>query len=202
MTSRNTRQLPRVVPEWCPVPDDGMPVTEQTRKETIMAKEETKNTEIREDEDLDLATEDGLELALSSEKFEKLNLQRDITGGGKGFCSMTAVDNAAKVTLYNACSNPVKVSDFIGKQIKLMHFYVEVIQTVSEQTGELVSVPRVVLIDDHGKGYQAVSVGMYNSIKRVVAMFGLPDEWDKPHTVEIQQVNTKSGRTFNLLLID
>lgn len=172
-----------------------------------MANEKQKDLQVQESTegqgaDLDLATEDGLELSLSSDKFEKLNLQRDITGGGKGFCSMTAVDNQAKVTLFNACSNPVKVSDFIGKQIKLMHFYVEVIQTVSEQTGELVSVPRVVLIDDHGKGYQAVSVGMYNSIKRVVAMFGMPDEWDAPHTVEIQQVNTKSGRTFNLLLID
>lgn len=172
-----------------------------------MAKENTKGLQEQTADEvdadgIDMATEDGLELALTSDRFAKLNLKQDITGGGRGFCSMTAVDNRAKVTLYNACSNPEKVADYIGKQIKLMHFYVEVIQTVSEQTGEVVTVPRVVLIDAAGKGYQAVSIGMYNSIKRVVAMFGLPETWDAPHTVEIQQVSTKTGRTFNLLLID
>lgn len=174
-----------------------------------MAKEEIKNQQIQEtapetpeDENLDQATEDALELALSSDKFAKLDLRRDITGGGRGYCTMQAVDDRAKVTLYNACSNPLKVADFIGKQIKLMHFYVEIIQTVSEQSGEIVNVPRVVLIDEAGKGYQAVSIGMYNSLKRVVALFGEPGTWNRPHTVEIQQISTKNGRTFNLLMID
>ena len=171
-----------------------------------MSKEEIKKTEVLPEnpvpETIEAATEDGLELALSSDRFAKLDLKRDITGGGKGYCTMQAVDNRAKVTLFNACSNPEKVADYIGKQIKLMHFYVEIIQTVSEQTGEIVNVPRVVLIDEAGKGYQAVSIGMYNSLKRVVAMFGDPATWDRPHTVEIQQVSTKTGRTFNLLMID
>ena len=171
-----------------------------------MSKEEIKKTEVLPEtpapETIEAAMENGLELALSSDRFGKLDLKRDITGGGKGYCTMQAVDNRAKVTLFNACSNPDKVADYIGKQIKLMHFFVEVIQTVSEQTGEIVNVPRVVLIDEAGKGYQAVSIGMYNSLKRVVAMFGEPATWDRPHTVEIQQVSTKTGRTFNLLMID
>ena len=171
-----------------------------------MSKEEVKNTEVMPvntaPDTIETATEDGLELAISSDRFSKLDLKRDITEGGKGYCTMQAVDNRAKVTLFKACSNPDKVTDYIGKQIKLMHFFVEVIQTVSEKTGEIVNVPRVVLIDEAGKGYQAVSIGMYNSLKRVVAMFGEPATWDRPHTVEIQQVSTKTGRTFNLLMID
>lgn len=172
-----------------------------------MANENKKDLQQQEntegaDTALDMATEDGMELALTSDKFEKLNLERDIKGGGKGFCSMQAVDNQAKVTLFNACSNPEKVADYIGKEIQLYHFYVEVIQTISENNGELVTVPRVVLIDAHGKGYQGVSVGLYNSIKRIVSMFGMPETWDKPHTVEIQQISLKTGRTFNLLMKD
>lgn len=168
-----------------------------------MANEKTKAPEIQEAETVqDLATEDAFELAAGSDRFEKLNLARDITGGGKGFCSMTAVDNKAKVTLFNACSNPGKISDMIGKQIKMLHFYIEVIQTVSEQSGELVNVPRVVIIDEQGKGYQGVSVGLYNSVKRIVSMFGMPDTWEGPHTVEVQQISLKSGRTFNLLMVD
>ena len=168
-----------------------------------MSTKENKNLQdVQDVETPDLATEDAFELAAGSDRFEKLNLARDITGGGKGFCSMTAVDNKAKVTLFNACSNPGKISDMIGKQIKMLHFYIEVIQTVSEQSGELVNVPRVVIIDEQGKGYQGVSVGLYNSVKRIVSMFGMPDTWDGPHTVEVQQISLKSGRTFNLLMVD
>ena len=167
-------------------------------------KNENTNPEVMEDDvqGYDLATEDGAELSIGSDRFEKLNLQRDICGGGKGFCSMVAVDLKAKKTLFNACSNPEKVSAYIGKTIKLVHFYVEIIQTVSEQTGEIVSVPRVVLIDEKGNGYQGVSVGLYNSIKRIVSMFGVPDTWDAPLSVEIQQIELKNGRTFNLKMVD
>lgn len=154
--------------------------------------------------DLDLGTsgEDGLELALTSDRFERMNLQRDICGGGKGFCSMVAVDTAAKKSLFNATSNPAKISTMIGKTIDLLHFYVEIIQVVSEQTGEIVNVPRVVLIDKTGAGYQGVSVGLYNAVKRIVSMFGMPETWESPLTVEVQQIDLKNGgRTFSLLMV-
>ena len=164
---------------------------------------ENKNEIMEQDvQDYELATESGVELSAGSDRFEKLNLQRDIMGGGKGFCTMQAVDLKAKKTLFNACSNPEKVSAYIGKTIKLVHFYVEIIQTVSEQTGELVYGPRGVLIDEKGKGYQGVSVGLYNSIKRIVSMFGAPETWDSALSVEVQQIELKNGRTFNLKMVD
>lgn len=186
------------------MPDDG------NRHGIIARKESTMSNEIKKQEnpmdytettDIETSAEDAMELAVSSDRFEKLNLARDITGGGKGFCTMTAEDKKAKITLYNACANPEKISAIIGKTIKLLHFYVEVVQVVSEQSGELVNVPRCVLIDEKGKGYQAVSIGMYNSLKRIVSMFGLPDTWSEPLAVEVQQIETKKGRTFNLLMV-
>ena len=89
----------------------------------------------------------------------------------------------------------------IGKTINLLHFYVEIIQVVSEQTGEIVNVPRVVLIDAKGNGYQGVSIGLYNALKRIVSMFGMPETWEEPLTVEVQQIEVKNGRTFNLLMV-
>ena len=151
-------------------------------------------------EEIMTSDEDAMELSVNSDRFEKLNLQRDICGGGKGFCTMQAVDKKAKATLFNATGNPEKISSMIGKTLDLLHFYVEVIQVVSEQTGELCNVPRVVLIDKSGKGYQAVSIGMYNAIKRIVSMYGLPETWEEPLTVEVQQIETKNGRTFNLIV--
>lgn len=142
------------------------------------------------------------ELAVSG-VYDKMNITKDITAGGKGYCSMTAADDKARVTLYNACSNPLRLSDMVNKRIRMLHVYAEIIQVINEKSGELVSVPRVIIIDESGKGYQAVSVGIYNSIKRIISMFGEPDTWEKPHTVEIQNVNLKNGQhTFNLVMID
>lgn len=174
-------------------------------KETA-AKAEAANAEALEtsesmEVDFGVSEEDGMELAVNSDRFERMNLQRDICGGGKGFCSMVAVDTKAKKTLFNATSNPAKISSMIGKTIDLLHFYVEVIQVVSEQTGEIVNVPRVVLIDVKGNGYQGVSIGLYNALKRIVSMFGMPETWDEPLTVEVQQIEVKNGRTFNLLMV-
>ena len=161
--------------------------------------ENTKKQEITEQEQ-DIFADDTTEtLALTSGYFEKINLARDIAGGGKGYCTMKAEDKKAKATLYNACSNPKKLSECINLPIKMIHFYVEVIQVANETTGEIVSVPRVVIIDEKGKGYQAVSVGIYNSIKRIVSMFGNPTDWDSPVTVIVKNVDLKNGQhTFNL----
>lgn len=166
-------------------------------QETAAAAAQAVNDEI----DFGTTDEDGMELAVNSDRFERMNLQRDICGGGKGFCSMVAVDTKAKKTLFNATSNPQKISAMIGKRIDLLHFYVEIIQVVSEQTGEIVNVPRVVLIDAKGNGYQGVSIGLYNALKRIVSMFGMPETWESPLTVEVQQIELKNGRTFNLLMV-
>lgn len=152
--------------------------------------------------DLAVADDSTLELAMT-DRFAHMDIQADLTAGHGAYCSMTAVDDKAKVTLYNACANPAKIADMINKQIRLLHIYIEIIPVVSEQTGEVVNCPRIVLIDEKGKGYQAVSTGIYNSVKRIISLFGEPSSWDRPHTVEVQNVSLKDGQhTFNLAMID
>ena len=151
---------------------------------------------------LAVADDSTLELTVT-DRFAHMDIQADLTAGHGAYCSMTAVDDKAKVTLYNACANPAKIADMINKQIRLLHIYIEIIPVVSEQTGEVVNCPRIVLIDEKGKGYQAVSTGIYNSVKRIISLFGEPSCWDRPHTVEVQNVSLKDGQhTFNLAMID
>lgn len=146
--------------------------------------------------------EDTLELALSSDRFGALDLEHDLNTGSSAYCTMQAVDNRSRVTLYNACSSPEKLSSMINKRIKLMHVYVEIIQVKSEMSGEMVNAPRIILIDDHGKGYQAVSTGIYNSVKRIFALFGNPADWDAPHEIEIKHIDLKDGQhTFGIEVI-
>lgn len=169
---------------------------ENTKKQEITVPEDTQDNDIFADD-----TNDSL--VLTSDYFAKINLARDIAGGGKGYCTMKAEDRKAKATLYNACANPKKLSDCINIPIKMIHFYVEVIQCANKDSGEIVSVPRVVIIDEKGNGYQAVSVGIYNAIKRIVSMFGNPADWDAPVTVTTQNVDLGGGQhTYNLIIAD
>lgn len=148
-----------------------------------------------------IADDSADSLELSSDVFGRINLARDIAGGGKGYCTMIAEDRKAKATLYNACANPEKISAHLNHEIKMIHFYVEIIQCANESTGGVVNVPRVVLIDESGKGYQAVSVGVYNAVKRIVSMFGNPSTWDSPVIVVPQNVDLGGGQhTFNLIV--
>ena len=149
------------------------------------------------------ADDENETLALTSDAFAKINLARDIQGGGKGYCTMVAEDKKAKARLYNACSSPKKLSDCINIPIEMIHFFVEIIQCANKESGELVNVPRVVIIDKKGQGYQAVSVGIYNAVKRIVAMFGHPSTWSEPVTVVTQNVDLGSGQhTYNLTIAE
>ena len=170
-------------------------MSENTKKNELATTDETEN---------DIFADDSNEsLAMTSDYFQKVNLARDIAGGGKGYCTMKAEDRKAKTTLYNACTNPAKLSDCINIPIRMIHFYVEVIQCANKETGEIVSVPRVVLIDEKGKGYQAVSVGIYNAIKRIVSMFGNPSDWESPISVMCQNVDLGNGQhTYNLKIAE
>lgn len=144
-----------------------------------------------------------MELALSSDRFAAMDISADLSTGGSAYCSMKAVDDRAKVTLYNACSNPKRLSDMVNMEIEMMHVYAEVIQIMSEQSGEMVNAPRVVIIDKKGQGYQAVSLGIYNSVKRILQLFGDPEHWDHPHTVKVQNVNLQNGQhTYNLVMVN
>lgn len=172
--------------------------TETNQKGYIMANENTKAAVNA----APVADEDTMELSLSSDRFAALDIGTDLKAATGCYCSMTAVDNAAKVTLYNVCSSPAKISDMINKRISVLHIYVEVIQVLSESSGEFVNAPRVILIDEKGKGYQAVSTGIYNSVKRMINLFGDPANWDTPHTVEVKNVSLANGQhTFSLEMI-
>ena len=143
------------------------------------------------------------ELLLAGGRFDNLNLAADLTSLTSSYCSMVAADNKAKVTLYNACNQPEKLSAHINEQIKVQHVYIEIIQVISKVTGEVTKAPRIVLIGHDGKGYQAVSVGIYNAVKQMLLMFGDPATWSAPHTVKVVNIPLEGGfHTFTLQLVD
>lgn len=100
------------------------------------------------------------------------------------FCSVAAETEKEKIALYNATNNPTaRLKSMINKPIKVKDVFVEVVQCVNKETGEVRKCPRTVLIDDKGNSYTAVSLGVFSALRKLFAIFGTPDNWEKPITV-------------------
>lgn len=114
------------------------------------------------------------------------------------FCSINEDSLEAKKLVYNASNNPThKIDDYINKEIALKDVFVEIIELVNENTGELEQAPRIVLIDDKGESYQCVSTGIFGSLKKLMAIFGEPT-WEEPIHVVVKQVKVKRGTMLTL----
>lgn len=121
------------------------------------------------------------------------DLVADMTTAETAFTSLTANTDEEKAHLFNAINSPEKrLADCINMTINAKDLYMEIVNCTNEQTGEVTPCPRIVIIDDAGVSYQAVSVGIYSALKKIVRIFGSPT-WHNPIPLEIMQV-TKGQR--------
>ena len=112
----------------------------------------------------------------------------------ESYCSIKGDTREALVAMYNAINSPDhKLSDFVGKKLNIKDISIERVESMNDETGDMVANARVVLIDDNGESYTCVSSGIYSAIKKLVAVFGEPT-WEPALPVEIQNLSTKKGR--------
>jgi hypothetical protein len=77
--------------------------------------------------------------------------------------------------------------------------FCEVVTCKNPETGESNECPRIVIIDDKGVGYQAVSLGVFSALKKVFQVFGVPT-WKKPIALKVVQVTKGQNKilTFDI----
>ena len=117
------------------------------------------------------------------------------------YCSFIAETANDKAKLYNALNAPeVKIADHIGKEITMKDVIIEAVDIVDEKTGEVRTTPRITLIDVSGHTYTATSYGIYNSLKRIFALYGEPT-WDEGIPVRVRQITKGANRVFTLDIV-
>lgn len=132
---------------------------------------------------------------------EGFNIVADMTTAKTQYTSMVAESAEAKAKLFNAMNNPdERLSDMINKQIKAKDLYIEVVNCTNTETGEVTACPRIVIIDDKGKSYQAVSIGIYSALKKVIQVYGAPT-WEKPITLEVRQITKGERKMLTLNVV-
>lgn len=108
-------------------------------------------------------------------------------------------DTAGKALLFKVANNPdFRISDCIGQKIEMVNAFIEQVQMVNDETGEVNNGVRTVLIDKDGKGYQSVSTGIFNALKKLFAIYGTPDNWKEPVPVTFTCITRGKNRIFTL----
>lgn len=99
-----------------------------------------------------------------------------------------------KKRLVNAMNNPdVRLSDAVNTVIAVKDLYVEQVEMLNQNTGEMQTCPRIVLIDADGKSYGCVSFGVLGSLKKIMAVYG-PPTWEDPVEVKPVLINKAADR--------
>ena len=132
---------------------------------------------------------------------EGFNIVADMTTAKTQYTSMIAESDEAKAKLFNAMNNPdFRIADFINKTINAKDLYIEVVNCTNTETGEVTACPRIVIIDTNGKSYQAVSIGIYSALKKVIQVYGAPT-WDKAIKLEVKQVTKGERKMLTLSVV-
>lgn len=121
---------------------------------------------------------------------------------GKMVCSIKPTGNRKEdAKIFAALNNPeFRLANFINKTLKIQNVLVEIREIMNNETGEIETAPRVVLISEDGKAYQAVSKGIFNAVKNAYEVFGQAP-WDPPLEIEVKQIAVGKGSmlTFDVL---
>ena len=118
------------------------------------------------------------------------------------YCSKVAESEKEKKELFNALEScDALLNDCVGQEIEIKDMYVEEKQVVDEETGELKTKFRTILFDKSGQTYATGSYGIFNVLKKIVGIYGLPTTWEKPLKVKVAKRPIGNGKQSLTLII-
>ena len=114
------------------------------------------------------------------------------------YCSFAPSTDAGRRELYNAMNNAdVQLADHIGQTIVMRDIIIEPVEMTDENSGEIKTCPRCIIIDVDGNSYTSISVGIYNALRRLCTVFGMPT-WANGLPVIVRQITRGARRLFTL----
>lgn len=118
------------------------------------------------------------------------------------YCSKIANTETEKKELFNALEScDALLNDCVGQEIEIKDIYVEEKQVVDEETGEIKTKFRTILFDVNGQTYATGSYGIFNVLKKIVSIYGLPNTWEQPLKVKVAKRPIGNGKQSLTLII-
>lgn len=101
-----------------------------------------------------------------------------------------------KVKLYSALQNAEKLSDHLNEPLHMVNAVAQSVQVTDEQTGEMTSTARVIIVTDDDKAYSATSPTLLAGLNTMFGIFGTPNTWKKPIAIKVVERRSRRGYKF------
>jgi len=114
---------------------------------------------------------------------------------GAIYCSKEAKTDEEKKDLFNALEScDALLNDCVGQEINLKDVYCEEKEVLDEETGETRKKYRTILFDVSGQTYATGSYGIFNIMKKIFAIYGMPT-WENGIKVKVTKRPIGNGKT-------
>ena len=122
--------------------------------------------------------------------FNKENNERQM------FATIDVTSKENKAKLFNATENAdVLANDCVGETFTLVDAYIERIPSFDEETGEQKIKYRTILFGDDGKTYASGAYGIYNTVAKILSIYGVETLHSEGLEVEIAKGTSKGNKT-------
>ena len=98
-----------------------------------------------------------------------------------------------KKRIYNALTTENRLGDFLNEPLEVVDIVAGRVEMTNEETGEVTTPIRTIIITSDGKAYGAISSVLYQRLMQICGIFGHPSSWETPLLMKIRQVNTRGG---------
>lgn len=116
------------------------------------------------------------------------------------FSSIKADTFEGKLANLAAVSSSTPLAESLNKVIKVRNLVIQKVEMPDEQTGEIKAQPRVILVDEDGKAFHAISNPLYRDVKNILMLVGHPSTWEGAVPVKVTQAGTGTRKYFTLKL--
>ena len=122
--------------------------------------------------------------------------------GNRTYCSKVVQKEEDKKELFNALETcDALLNDCVGQEINIKDVYCEEREVADEETGELKKKYRTILFDVSGQTYATGSYGIFNIMKKLFAIYGMPT-WENGVKVKVAKRPIGNGKsTLTLTLV-
>jgi hypothetical protein len=116
------------------------------------------------------------------------------------YTSIKGTDFATRKSVAKALTTSVPIDENLGKTIALRNVILMPVE-IADDDGNVNTAPRIVMIDNDGVAYHAISIGLLTAVRNLFASVGEPDSWPEPIDVKIVKEGVGTRKYFTLNLV-
>ena len=101
------------------------------------------------------------------------------------FSTIKGGDFDSRLRVAAAISDAEPFESHLGETFDLANVIIQQVDMEDQSTGEITTVPRVILISSTGAAIVGTSIGLAMAVRNLFLAMGSPDSWDRPVSIKL-----------------